>query len=314
MKELTRENLAVGDGHEIHVRSYGNPGGIPALFLHGGPGSGVQESQLGIFDPSRFHVIAFDQRGAGLSRFDDRFHANTTPHLVADIERIRKRFGIERWMVVGGSWGATLALAYATAHADRVGAMVLRAVFLGTHHELERAFLSSLPRFYPQLYADFVGLLPEDDRSRVLDAYWDRILDADPAVHRPFSIAWHDTERVLSVLSPDVPCLSEDLSARGDRPLPRTPFMEAHYFRNDCFLDAPLIEQVHRLNGLPGILIQGRYDLLCPPETSYALASRWTGSSVRVVSPAGHSMEDKSIRSALTAAITEMARLMNGRL
>ena len=184
MKELTRENLAVGDGHEIHVRSYGNPGGIPALFLHGGPGSGVQESQLGIFDPSRFHVIAFDQRGAGLSRFDDRFHANTTPHLVADIERIRKRFGIERWMVVGGSWGATLALGYATAHADRVGAMVLRAVFLGTRHELERAFLSSLPRFYPQLYADFVGLLPEDDRSRVLDAYWDRILDADPGRFR----------------------------------------------------------------------------------------------------------------------------------
>src|SRR5216683_4776211 len=182
---LTSEQLAVGDGHEIYVESVGRAGGVPAVYLHGGPGSGCQPDHRRLFDPERFHAILFDQRGAGRSRPKGRREDNTLSHLIADLEKIREKFGFERWMVVGGSWGATLARAYAQAHPDRVSGIVLRATFLGTRHEIEGAFLDALPRFYPDLSNDFLELLPPEERAQPLDAYWRRILDSDPAVHGP---------------------------------------------------------------------------------------------------------------------------------
>src|ERR1700733_11651103 len=195
---LTSQLLPVGDGHEIYVETVGRTDGIPAIYLHGGPGSGCQPDHRRLFDPERFHAVLFDQRGAGRSRPKGRLEANTLPHLIADMETIRKNLGFKRWMIVGGSWGATLALAYAEAHPRRVSGIVLRATFLGTRGELDAAFLDALPRFYPDLSDDFLGLLPAGERSQPLNAYWRRILDADPAVHGPAARAWHDTERVLS--------------------------------------------------------------------------------------------------------------------
>src|SRR3984885_16139971 len=177
---LTSQLLPAGDGHEIYVETVGRADGIPAVYLHGGPGSGCQPDHRRLFDPERFHAVLFDQRGAGRSRPKGHRNDNTLPHLIADMELIREKFGIERWMIVGGSWGATLALAYAQAHPNRVTAIVLRATFLGTRTELEDAFLDALPRFYPDLSDDFLGLLPEQERTRPLDSYWRRILDADP--------------------------------------------------------------------------------------------------------------------------------------
>src|ERR1700733_15262056 len=177
---LTSQLLPVGDGHEIYVETIGRADGIAAIYLHGGPGSGCQPDHRRLFDPERFHAVLFDQRGAGRSRPKGHRNDNTLPHLIADMELIREKFGIERWMIVGGSWGATLALAYAQAHPNRVSAIVLRATFLGTRAELEDAFLDALPRFYPDLSDDFLGLLPEQERTRPLDSYWRRILDADP--------------------------------------------------------------------------------------------------------------------------------------
>ena len=165
---LTSEHFAVGDGHEIYVESVGRAGGIPAVYLHGGPGSGCQPDHRRLFDPERFHAVLFDQRGAGRSRPKGRRDANTLPHLIADMETIREKFGFERWMVVGGSWGATLALAYAQAHPDRVTGLVLRATFLGTMREVENGFLNVLPRFYPGLYDDFLSVLPEEERAQPL--------------------------------------------------------------------------------------------------------------------------------------------------
>src|SRR5882724_10420248 len=162
---LTSEQLVVSDGHDIYVESVGRPGGIAAVYLHGGPGSGCQPDHRRLFDPERFHAVLFDQRGCGRSRPKGSRANNTTAHLIADMERIRERFGFARWMVVGGSWGATLALAYAQAHPDRVSGIVLRATFLGTRSELEGAFLDALPRFYPGLNDDFIGLLPEEERA-----------------------------------------------------------------------------------------------------------------------------------------------------
>src|SRR4249920_1492720 len=158
---LTSEQLVVGDGHDIYVESVGRIGGIPAVYLHGGPGSGCQPDHRRLFDPERFHAVLFDQRGAGRSRPKGRREANTLPHLIADMELIREKFGFERWLVVGGSWGATLALAYAEKHPVRVSGIVLRATFLGTIQEIENGFLNVLPRFYPCLYDDFMSVLPE---------------------------------------------------------------------------------------------------------------------------------------------------------
>src|SRR3954451_20257687 len=159
---LTSEQVGVGDGHDLYVESVGRAGGIPAIYLHGGPGSGCQPDHRRLFDPERFHAILFDQRGAGRSRPKGGREHNTLPHLIADMETIREHFGIARWMIVGGSWGATLALAYAPAHPHRVSGIVLRATFLGTRQELEGAFLDALPRFYPELSGDFIGLLPPE--------------------------------------------------------------------------------------------------------------------------------------------------------
>jgi proline iminopeptidase len=304
---LTSQLLPVGDGHEIHVESVGRTGGIPAVYLHGGPGSGCQPDHRRLFDPERFHAVLFDQRGAGRSRPKGGREDNTLPHLIADMEKIREQFGFERWMIVGGSWGATLALAYAEAHPERVSSIVLRATFLGTRAELEGAFLDTLPRFYPDLSEDFLKLLSPDERARPLDAYYRRILDSDSQVHGPAARAWHDTERILSEHAPGRVRL--DLAAlNSSRPLPATPFLEAHYFLNDCFMKpGQLLTEAARLAGIPGLIVQGRYDLLCPPATSHALAAVWPDSKVRLVEGAGHSLYDPGVRDAVMRAIADLA-------
>jgi proline iminopeptidase len=309
---LTSQLLPVGDSHEIYVESVGRADGIAAVYLHGGPGSGCQPDHRRLFDPERFHAILFDQRGAGRSRPKGRREHNTLPHLIADMETIREQFGFARWMIVGGSWGATLALAYAQAYPDRVSGMVLRATFLGTREELEGAFLDVLPRFYPWLSEDFLGILPAEERGKPLDAYWRRILNSDPAVHGSFARAWHDTERILSEHAPGRVRLDPD-SLNSARALPATPFMEAHYFQNDCFMKpGRLLAEAGKLAGIPGIIVQGRYDLLCPPATSHALGAAWPQSEVRFVEGAGHSLYDPGVRDAVMRAIADLASGMTG--
>jgi proline iminopeptidase len=228
------------------------------------------------------------------------------------METIREKFSFDRWMIVGGSWGATLALAYAQAHPDRVSGIVLRATFLGTREELAGAFLKTLPRFYPGLNEDFIALLPENERAQPLQAYWRRILDSDAAVHGPFARAWHDAERILSEVSPSRTRLDLD-SLNSTGPLPATPFMEAHYFANDCFMRPnQLLDEAGKLKGLPGVIVQGRYDLLCPPSTSYALARRWPDAELRMVERAGHTLYDPGVRDAVMRGIADTASRITG--
>jgi proline iminopeptidase len=309
---LTSEQLAVGGGHEIYVESVGRADGIPAVYLHGGPGSGCQPDHRRLFDPERFHAILFDQRGAGRSRPKGGREHNTLPDLIADMELIREKFGFSRWMVVGGSWGATLALAYAQAYPKRVSGIVLRATFLGTRKELEDAFLDVLPRFYPDLNDDFLNVLPPEERTLPLDAYFRRILDADPAVHGPAARAWHDTERILSEHAPGRIRLDPS-SLNATQALPATPFMEAHYFQNDCFMKpGQLLAEAAKLRGIAGLIVQGRYDLLCPPGTSQALAAAWPDAEVRPVEAAGHSLYDRRVRDAVMKAIADLASEITG--
>jgi len=308
---LTSEQLAVSDGHELYVESVGREGGIPAVYLHGGPGSGCQPDHRRLFDPERFHAVLFDQRGCGRSRPKGSRDHNTLPHLIADMEAIRTRLGFERWIVVGGSWGATLALAYAQAHPARVSGIVLRATFLGTFAEIESGFCERLPCFYPALSEDFLSLLPEGERSRPLDAYWRRILDPDPAVHGPAARAWNDTERILSEVKPARTRL-DVIAIRSGNAMPSTPFMEAHYFANDCFMRPnQLLEHADLLAGIPGIIVQGRYDLLCPPSTAQVLAARWTDAEIRIVEGAGHTLYDPGVRDAVMKGIADIASKMS---
>ena len=304
---LTSEQFAVGDSHEIYVESIGRSGGIPAVYLHGGPGSGCQPDHRRLFDPERFHAVLFDQRGAGRSRPKGRREHNTLPHLIADMEAIREKFGFARWMIVGGSWGATLALAYAQAHPERVTGIVLRATFLGTIEEIENGFLKTLPRFYPGLYEDFIGALPEGERAQPIQAYFRRILDPDPDVNIPAARAWGETERILSEHAPNRMRLDQAALASSRSP-PATPYMEAHYFANDCFMTPnQLLRDAGKLKDIPGIVVQGRYDLLCPPATSHALAAAWQEAEIRFVEGAGHTLYDPGVRDAVMKAIADMA-------
>lgn len=299
--------LDVGNGHWLYVEEVGARGGIPALFLHGGPGGGAQHSHRSIFDSKRDHALLFDQRGAGRSHPYLSIEANTTDHLIADIECIREHFGIERWLLAGGSWGSTLALAYAQQFPQRVTGIVLRAVFLGTKEETQWAFVEGPKLFRPELFADFVSFLPEDERSDPLQAYLNRLADPDGAVHAPVARMWNAYERALSTLSPRNIRLDSPLDS--DERLPPTPFIEAHYIRNDFFL-APgqLLREATRLKGIPGVIVQGRYDLLCPPRNAYALTQVWTDCRLQIMENTGHCMSEPGVAEAMAECVRELAR------
>ena len=306
---LTSRMLDVGDGHSLYVESNGREGGTPAVYLHGGPGSGCQPDHRRLFDAENFHAVLFDQRGAGRSTPKGSRDANTLQHLIADMEAIREHFGFAKWLVVGGSWGATLALAYAQTHPQRVSALVLRATFLGTRTEIQHAFCEALPRHYPALHEDFLSLLEFDERAVPLQAYWKRILDPDRKVHAPAARAWHDTERALSEIKPARMRIDRE-ALNSNRSLSATPFLEAHYFQNDCFLEPDqLLRGASRLAGIRGVLVQGRYDLLCPPATSFALAQVWREAEVRIIESAGHSLYDPGVREAVVKAIADFASM-----
>ena len=300
--------LDVGDTHWLYVEQVGNSDGIPALFLHGGPGSGAQHSHRNIFDPNRFHTILFDQRGAGRSHPHLSLDHNDTDRLIDDIEKIRTHFNFERWLVVGGSWGSTLALAYAQSHPTRVSGLVLRAVFLGTDAEVRWAFEDGPRRFRPDAYAAFVAALPDAERSHPIQAYVNRLLDPDPDVHRPAAEIWHSYERTLSELQPSVCKLETDAPAPDARTKP-TPIMEAHYIRNQFFLKPnQLIDGMPALTEIPGAIIQGRYDLLCPPQAAFDIAQRWPGCALQFVETAGHAMSEPGIMPAMELALATVSK------
>lgn len=299
--------LDVGDQHWLYVEQVGKAGAIPALFLHGGPGSGAQHSHRNLFDPDRFHTFLFDQRGAGRSHPHLALNANDTARHIQDIERIRNFFGIEKWLIVGGSWGSTLALAYAQSHPDRVSGMVLRAIFLGTADEVRWAFEEGPRRFRPDLYDRFVRALPERDRADPIAAYVARLLDPDPKVHRPAAEIWYRYERALSELNPgDIGDIAYPPSPEA-RTKP-TSIMEAHFIQNDFFLKPnQLLDGMAALKKIPGAIVQGRYDLLCPPVSAFNIALRWPGCELTVIDNAGHAMTEPGVADAMRTALNAIA-------
>ncbi len=297
--------LPLSVGHVMYWEQVGNPRGQPALFLHGGPGAGAGAIHRRFFDPQHWRVVIFDQRGAGRSRPLGDLRENTTPHLVADIEALRRFLGIEKWLLFGGSWGSTLALAYAQAHPDRVTGCVLRGVFLGRAAEVEW-FLYGLRRVFPDAWAAFAEHVAPEERGDLLSAYLKRLCDPDPLVHGPAARAWSLYEGSCSTLMPSpetVASFAQDRSALG---LAR---IEAHYFRHDLFLPPEgLLGNMERIAHIPAEIVQGRYDMVCPCDSAFDLAAAWARARLTVIPDAGHSALEPGVRTALVAAVDRFRR------
>ena len=292
--------LPLSAEHVMYWEQVGNPRGQPALFLHGGPGAGAGAVHRRFFDPSFWRTVIFDQRGAGRSRPLGSLENNTTPDLVADIETLRRHLGIDRWLLFGGSWGSTLALAYAQAHPDRVSGCVLRGVFLGRALEVEW-FLYGMSAVFPDAHAQFSGYLPEQERGELLGAYLKRLTDPDPAVHLPAARAWSIYEGTCSTLLPSPETVSSFAQDRTALGLAR---IEAFYFAHNLFLPpGGLLGGMGRIAHVPAEIVQGRYDMVCPPRTAFELAASWRGARLTVVPDAGHSALEPGIRRALVAAV-----------
>jgi proline iminopeptidase len=292
--------LPLSGGHVMYCEQAGNPNGRPVLFLHGGPGAGAGAVHRRFFDPGYWRIIIFDQRGAGRSRPLGGLEHNTTPDLVADIESLRQHLAIERFLLFGGSWGSTLALAYAQAHPQRVAGCVLRGVFLGRQQEVDW-FLHGMRAVFPEAHAAFAGFLPEHERHDLLGSYLRRLIDPDPLIHLPAARAWSVYEGTCSTLLPSpetVLGFSQDRSALG---LAR---IEAHYFAHGLFLPpCGLLGHMDAIAHIPAEVVQGRYDMICPSVTAFELASAWRNARLTVVPDAGHSALEAGIRRALVAAV-----------
>ncbi len=292
--------LPVGGGHRLYWEESGNPDGPVVLFLHGGPGAGTGPVHRRFFDPKHWHIVLFDQRGAGRSLPAASLVDNTTDHLVEDIEALRAHLATDRWLVFGGSWGSTLALAYGQAHPERVTGFILRGVFLFRRWEVQW-FLQGMGTFFPEAERAFRDFLPADERAEPLPAYYHRLIDPDPAIHIPAAQAWCTYEEACSRLVPD---------ASDPRPTAAALAMariEAHYMVKRGFVaEGQLLRQVRRLRGLPAIIVQGRYDMVCPIRSADELARAWTGSELVIVPDAGHAALEPGIRAALVAATDRM--------
>ncbi len=286
----------MGDGHRIYVEQCGNPNGIPVVILHGGPGGGCSPAMRRYFNPDAYRVILFDQRGCGRSRPTASVENNTTWHLVADIERLRKLFDIEDWIVFGGSWGATLALIYAQTHPDRINRLVLRGVFLATQAELDWFYGGGAGKFWPEQWAKFTSLLPEHEVNDAIAAYNKRLFSGDRATEILYARAWSHWENALASIHTN--------GSVGESPgeYARTfARLENHYFTNKAFLeyDGQILDQMDRITHIPGHIVQGRYDMICPPQAAWNLSGRWPNAELKMVRQAGHALSEPGISAEL---------------
>jgi len=297
--------MDMGDGHRVYVEQCGNPQGIPVLVLHGGPGGGCSPAMRRYFDPKVFRAVLFDQRGCGRSRPHASVQHNTTWDLLADIEAIRSALGIDRFILFGGSWGATLALVYAITHPERVRHLVLRGVFLSMKSELNWFYGGGAGAFFPELWARFVDLIPSEERGDLIAAYHRRLFCGDLAQETRAAQVWANWENALASVHSHGQ--AEDGPAEYSRAFAR---LEAHYFLNGGFLDSDgwILDNKHRITHISADIVQGRYDLICPPLSAHLLAEGWPAAQLRMVNLAGHALSEPGISEALVQA-TDALRL-----
>lgn len=297
--------LDMGDGHRIYYERAGTPGARPAVFLHGGPGGGINPDHRRFFDPARYDVLLFDQRGCGRSTPHAGLEANTTWHLVADIERLRQLVGCDRWLVFGGSWGSTLALAYAQTHPQRVDAMILRGVYTVTREEIDWYYQFGVSQMFPDAWQDFVAPIPPDERGDMIAAYRWRLTSGDRHEQLTAARAWAIWEgRTIALLpAPDASDIFGDphFALAFAR-------LENHYFLHDCWLQpGQLLRDIGKLHGIPAQIIHGRYDMPCPLRTALDLHRAWPGSDLHIVEGAGHAATEPGILDRLIRATDHFA-------
>lgn len=295
--------MDVGQGHRVFVEQCGKPDGIPVLVLHGGPGGGCSPTMRRFFDPAVFRVVLFDQRGCGRSRPFASVDANTTAHLIGDIELIRQTLGIDRFILFGGSWGATLALSYAITHPTRVRDMVLRGVFLGTQSELDWFYGGGAAGFFPELWQAFIAPIPLVERDNLVAAYHRRLFSGDMVEELRFARLWTNWENALASVQYDG--FMGESPAEYARAFSR---LENHYFTNACFLpeDGWILKNIDRIATIPCQIVQGRFDMICPPKAAFELAAKWPACQLQLVAMAGHALSEPGILAALVRAMNRL--------
>ncbi len=299
--------LDVGDGHAIYVEQSGNPQGLPVVVVHGGPGGGSSPAMRRYFDPKIYRIVLFDQRGCGHSRPHAEVAHNTTWHLVADMEHIRTTLGIAEWIVFGGSWGATLSLLYAQTHPEHTVCLVLRGVFLMTRSELAWFYGGGAGHFWPEPWARFTSLIPDDEQEDLIEAYHHRLFCGDRATEIKYARAWASWENALASVYSNG--MGGDAPAEYARAFSR---LENHYFRNLGFLesDGHILQNMAALEEIPGYIVQGRYDMICPPKAAHDLAKAWGGmADLRMVRNAGHALSEPGISAELVRIMDQLARI-----
>lgn len=295
--------LRVSDLHTLWVEECGNPEGATVVFLHGGPGAGCEAYHRRFFDPRHYRIILFDQRGCGRSTPHAELRGNTTPNLVADIERIRMHLHIDTWLVFGGSWGSTLALAYAQEHPQRVTGLILRGIFLCRRRDIQWFYQEGASRVYPELWEKYERVIPQDERQDMVGAFYRRLTSRDPKVRGEAARAWSVWEGSTSNLVTQPAVLDHFAEEKTALSLAR---IECHYFMQDSFLrDNQLLEDAHKLKDIPGVIVHGRYDMVCPIEQAWALHRAWPEARLEVASRSGHSAAEPEIIDALVRATRE---------
>jgi len=297
-------HLDVGDGHSLYVEESGNSAGIPVIFLHGGPGSGCEDYHRRFFDPDRYRIILFDQRGSGRSIPHADLQANTTAHLIADIERIREHLGVDRWVVFGGSWGSTLGLAYAETYPERVMGLILRGIFLCRDEDIRWFYQQGASRVFPDYWRDFLKPIPASEQGDMVAAYHRRLLGEDEVARMAAAKAWSLWEgRTASLES------NPNVIAHFDDPFVALSLarIECHYFQNQSFLEPnQLLRDARRLSDIPGVIVHGRYDMICPVDQAIALHQAWPEARLEIVPDAGHSASEPGIARMLVDATQKM--------
>jgi proline iminopeptidase len=298
-------HLDVGDGHTLYWEQCGNPGGKPAVFLHGGPGAGAGPDHRRQFDPDRWNLLLFDQRGCGRSTPHAGLEANTTWHLVADIERLREMAGVERWLVFGGSWGSTLALAYAETHPERVAGLVLRGIFTFRQSELDWLYRYGASEIYPEHWEDFLAPIPQAERGDLVAAYRRRLTDPDRAVRLEAAKAWSKWEAETVTLLPNAEVVEQHTSDDFAIAIAR---IENHYMAHRGWLEeGQLLRDVGRLSGIPGVIVQGRHDCCTPPAAAWDLHKAWPEAELNIVPDGGHLFIEPGILDGLIRATDAFA-------
>ncbi len=309
IKSNSEAYLSVDDIHDVYIEESGSPEGIPVLFIHGGPGAGCSSDDRRFFNPEKYRIILFDQRGSGRSRPHAELARNTTQHLIDDIEKIREHFGIKQWVLFGGSWGSTLALLYAQAYPSRVKGMILRGIFLCRHSDLQWFYQEGASYVFPDYWQKFIQPIRADKRDNYIAAYYELLTSGNELAKMNAAKQWSLWEGSCATLRPNKEVVDHFSHPHMALSLAR---IEAHYFVNDAFIDEnQIIHHIDKLKGIPATIVHGRYDMVCPLDNAWTLQQHWPDAQLHIIRDAGHASREPSIMDALVKATDDMATLFD---